>query len=110
MRGHGQVEVLHQLDEGRAIPGLQARVGRDLIADGRRTAAFVVVGRVDQGLRRQLEQLAEQAVEQLIGIAGGQVAVKGPKGELKFVLDGERLKLTTTGGVLVFDGTPRAAR
>ena len=70
-RGEARVQRLHHGHEFRPVMLLQARViPRLLRADGRVALALIVVGRIDQGLGRQGQKLAEQAVIELVGIAG----------------------------------------
>ena len=75
--GHLDVEAAHQRDELGALVLLQARVARLLGADRRRRAILVVVRRIDLHRVGQLQQLAEQAVVERVGIAGRQVGAAG---------------------------------
>ena len=74
---HRQVEALHHLHERGALALLQARIARDLGADGRVAAPLVVVRRVDEQRRVEREQAAEQAVVERLRVAARQVGAAG---------------------------------
>ena len=74
MRWRVDVEGTHHGDELGAVCLLQARVGGDFLADGGAGAALVFVGGVNVGGGVELQQTREQAVVQLVGIAGGKVS------------------------------------
>ena len=71
------VEGAHHGDELGAVCLLEARVGGDFLADGGAGATLVFVGGVDVGGRVELQQAREQAVVELVGIAGGKVGAAG---------------------------------
>ena len=73
MGRRGQVQLAHHRHEFGPLALLQPRIVGDLGADGGMAAALVVVGGIDQQCRVQLQQLAEQAVIERVGIAGGKV-------------------------------------
>ena len=76
--GHLEVEGAHQLDELGALALLQARIVGDLLADRRVTArpCSRAPGR-PASASVELQQLAEQAVVERLGIAGRQVGAAG---------------------------------
>ena len=64
MRGHGEIEVLHHLNEGAALFVLQAWILGHLLTEGGVRTALVLVGRKNHQRRIEPEQTVEQAVIQ----------------------------------------------
>ncbi len=73
----GQIEVVHDVDVFLGGTDLQARVVGPFLADRADRVALVVVGRVDQRILGQLEQLVEDRVVGGVGVAVLEI---GPAG------------------------------
>jgi hypothetical protein len=72
-----QVQMPHHRGEFGPLAFLQARIVGDFIADAGMRATFIVVGRIDFERRIEPQQFAEQAVVEVIGIAGRQIGTTG---------------------------------
>src|SRR5437773_1935165 len=62
-------ELMHDLDEARfAVAAAEARIEPALLVDGGDGAAFVVVGRIDEGRAGEGEQLAVDGAVELVRV------------------------------------------
>src|SRR5262249_55484043 len=77
----GQLEIVHQRDERVPTASGEARVLPPLFADRRHGAALVVVTRVHEGVARQREQFARDAVVQGPGVTPLEVGPPAPVDE-----------------------------
>ncbi len=73
MVGHLEVETVHHRHERRALALLEARVLRFLLLERRGRQVLVVVGRLHEQRSVETEQAPEQALVELLRVAGREI-------------------------------------